>query len=314
MRPAFPPALIAAAALVFAAGTGHAQPPAEDKEKKLPDESKMIIHDLTEAYKAPHEVDQDVLDELRKQYRDPSPKRETKILFEVRRLYVTTPEQEEAIVRELRAAYANPSPDQEARVFAAIRQNGRLPPGAIPAAALSSQATRLFAKFDRDKSKTLGPDEMPDALRADARRWDRDADGGINAEEYESYYRDQLSQVSAKVASGEIALKLPKGMTMPTPEPPMPEDRPVVAIRAGKLPPGLPKWFADLDEDRDGQVGLYEWRKAKRPTAEFVAMDQNGDGLLPADELLRYLRAVPPEPPMTAVAPATKGIKPMRGM
>jgi Ca2+-binding EF-hand superfamily protein len=51
----------------------------------------------------------------------------------------------------------------------------------------------------------------------------------------------------------------------------------------------LPDWFAKYDTDGDGQVGLYEWVKAGRPVVEFQAMDRNGDGLLEAAELLRYL-------------------------
>jgi hypothetical protein len=314
-------ALLVVLSFFLAIGAGRAQPPADGKRKADPpsDEYKVLLSVVTEAYKAPHEVDKDVLDELRKQYRDPSPKREEKILREVRRLYATTPEHEEAIVRELRATYASPTPDGEARVFAVIGRNGRLPPGTIPNEELTIRATKLFARFDQDKSKTLGPDEMPETLRADARRWDRNGDGGIDADEYAGYYREQLSQVSAKVASGEIALKLPKGMTMPTPEAvptatvAMPgEDPRAVAARYGKLPPGLPDWFVLLDEDQDGQIGLYEWRKAKRPTAEFVAMDLNGDGLLPADEYLRYARTA--DPPVTAAKPVEKGGRPMRGM
>lgn len=61
--------------------------------------------------------------------------------------------------------------------------------------------------------------------------------------------------------------------------------------RVGRLPEGLPDWFAKYDRDADGQVGLYEWVKAGKPVEEFVAMDRNGDGLLEAAELLRFLAA-----------------------
>jgi hypothetical protein len=66
-------------------------------------------------------------------------------------------------------------------------------------------------------------------------------------------------------------------------------ERPVV-YRYGKLPKDLPGWFTSLDEDKDGQIGLWEWRKGGKPTAEFIAMDLNGDGLLTAEEYLRYRR------------------------
>jgi hypothetical protein len=71
---------------------------------------------------------------------------------------------------------------------------------------------------------------------------------------------------------------------------PDPERQPA-AYRAGKLPRGLPAWFAQLDRDGDGQVGLYEWKQADRPIDEFEAMDLNGDGFLTAEEVLRFLKA-----------------------
>ena len=40
-------------------------------------------------------------------------------------------------------------------------------------------------------------------------------------------------------------------------------DRKPTVLRAGKLPKdGLPTWFKELDTDGDGQVALFEWRKA----------------------------------------------------
>ncbi len=71
------------------------------------------------------------------------------------------------------------------------------------------------------------------------------------------------------------------------------EERPVV-MRYGKFPKevkdALPPWFDDLDTDKDGQVSLYEWRKGSKDTREFTEMDLNGDGLVTADEYLRFAR------------------------
>jgi hypothetical protein len=50
----------------------------------------------------------------------------------------------------------------------------------------------------------------------------------------------------------------------------------------------LPDWFVTFDTDRDAQIGLYEWRQAGRPMAEFVEMDRDGDFLLTAPELLCF--------------------------
>jgi Ca2+-binding EF-hand superfamily protein len=50
---------------------------------------------------------------------------------------------------------------------------------------------------------------------------------------------------------------------------------------------GLPSTYVDVDADRDGQVGLYEWKKAKRPLAQFTQFDANKDGFLTPRELER---------------------------
>jgi EF hand len=65
------------------------------------------------------------------------------------------------------------------------------------------------------------------------------------------------------------------------------EERPV-AMRYGHLPKDLPEWFDEYDIDKDGQIALWEWRKAGKDITKFQEMDLNGDGLITADELLRF--------------------------
>jgi hypothetical protein len=83
------------------------------------------------------------------------------------------------------------------------------------------------------------------------------------------------------------------------------DERPVVYSGA-KLPPGLPAWFAQLDTDKDGQIGLYEWLAAKKPLAEFQAMDRNGDGFLTPDEVFYYIYGET-EPDAVAAIPDKSG-------
>jgi hypothetical protein len=65
------------------------------------------------------------------------------------------------------------------------------------------------------------------------------------------------------------------------------EERPV-AIRFGKLPKDSPPMFVEMDGNKDGQIGLHEWRNAGNAILAFQEMDLNGDGLLTVDEYARY--------------------------
>ena len=51
-----------------------------------------------------------------------------------------------------------------------------------------------------------------------------------------------------------------------------------------RFAPSLPPEYLARDKNGDGQIGLYEWDRAKY--AEFAKLDKNGDGFLTAAELL----------------------------
>ena len=288
------------AVLGLLVGAAQAQPPGVTYELKVvkspagtPDEEKEILKEIKEAYKAPFEVHEDVLKELRRQYEEPTPQREEKIFKELRRLYDLTPRQEEVLTRELRAAYRQPSAEQEERIFGMLKQAERLPDGAVPRTVQTEQARRIFQKLDRDGDGVLSADEMPEGLRADRARWDTNRDGVIDPQEYWAYYQGRLGALSDQVAAGEIDLGLKRGGPIPKAAAGDASTQPEVVrptvFRAGKLPPGLPDWFRQLDTDGDGQIGLYEWRAGGRAVDEFVRMDRNDDGFVTAEEVLYYL-------------------------
>jgi Ca2+-binding EF-hand superfamily protein len=284
------------AVLGLCVGAARAQPPGVTFELKIknpagpPDEDKEILKEIKEAYKAPFEVHEDVLKELRRQYEQPSPDREAKIFKELRRLYDLTSQQEEILTRELRVAYRHQSPEQEERIFRMLQQAERLSNGAVPRSVQAEQARKIFQKLDRDGDGVLSADEMPDTLRAERGRWDTNHDGVIDPQEYWAYYQSRLGSLSDQVAAGEIDLGLKRGGPAPktaTTEP-KEEPRPTV-FRAGKLPAGLPDWFRQLDTDGDGQIGLYEWRAGGRTLEEFTRIDRNDDGFLTPEEVLFYI-------------------------
>ena len=121
--------------------------------------------------------------------------------------------------------------------------------------------------------------------------------GQLTREQFAEYMQERMTERRAAheaanpggAAPGAPSDGAPGSDPLVEPPPPEEDKRPVV-YRAGKLPKELPPWFAQMDEDKDGQVGLYEWKKAGRSISEFQAMDLNGDGFITVEEALRYAK------------------------
>lgn len=250
-----------------------------------PDLEKEILKQIKEAYRAPFEVHQDVLDDLRRSYKPGSNSRETSMIKALQRLYLLTPKQEPAMLQEIRRAIDKPSAENEKRLFDEIVKLPKLPEGTVPASVQLMQAVKTFEKFDQDGNGKLSSAEMSEDLRTRRGRWDADRDGAISPEEYWAYYQDRLRTLSEDVAAGKIDLGLKRG----GPVIPLEEDKRPIMYRAGKLPKMLPPWFEKLDTDNDGQISFFEWRKARKDLKEFAAADRNADGLITPEETLRYL-------------------------
>ena len=176
-----------------------------------------------------------------------------------------------------------------------------------------SQAKQMFDFSDTNKDGKITRDE----LDASSRRWgrpspllerfdefDKNKDGAIDLEEYSAYMAERRNawqreregkreepRKESTSTSGSTGGSTDYGgyRTAPvvsTAPPPTLADRPLV-FRYGKLPTrDLPSWFVDLDTDKDGQIGLYEWRAGGKLTSEFRKYDINGDGFITAEEVL----------------------------
>lgn len=172
-----------------------------------------------------------------------------------------------------------------------------------------------FKTYDKDADGLLSHDEISASenlapLLNDKSKFDKNSDGFISLEEYTTYVeaiieakqkdREQArseSGSSRSSSSGETPKPSEGGSSEKTvitefdkPKPAEEEKRATVQ-RAGKLPPGLPDWFATIDGkgDNDGQIGLYEWRAySGKPLDEFFTMDLNNDGFITPSEYFRF--------------------------
>lgn len=71
-----------------------------------------------------------------------------------------------------------------------------------------------------------------------------------------------------------------------------------------RLTVDLPSKFSEVDKNNDGQIGLYEWDRAK--FREFFELDRNGDGILTPIELMASSGATPsPRTTSSRTAPAS---------
>jgi Ca2+-binding EF-hand superfamily protein len=164
-------------------------------------------------------------------------------------------------------------------------QEKNSPPWRPPENSPESDAERAFREGDKDRTRRLEESEMSETLRSNLSKWDRDGDGKIDLEEYTAYYLARMAEVPAKAEASAVT---GKPMATPTTPPsPFDDERPPV-LRYGKLPKGLPTWFVDWDTDQDGQIGLYEWRKAGQSIEEFTKFDLNGDGFIEASEWFKW--------------------------
>lgn len=170
-----------------------------------------------------------------------------------------------------------------------------------------------FQQADLNKDGFITMDEATDRMKSSFPQYDKNGDGKISQAEYAAYMAERMSgggRGGPPAIGGDPSTQQQFQFNQQQPGgfPGSPQfdtsggrggrqnreedDTTRVAVhRFGKLPKELPSWFEKLDTDKDGMVGLYEWRRGgEGPTSKFVEMDLNGDGYLTADEWIRYTK------------------------
>ncbi len=162
-------------------------------------------------------------------------------------------------------------------------------------------AVERFRRSDRNGDGYMDQNEMSERLKPSFQQYDTNKDGMLDLQEYKGYTKSFFNQKSSESAAttdvsqshdGKTAIALAPSAPATTPEAArqQEEDARAVVFRTGKLPKDIPNWFEQIDTDKDGQIGLYEWVKAVRPIDDFRGMDRNGDNFVTIDELMAHVR------------------------
>jgi Ca2+-binding EF-hand superfamily protein len=167
---------------------------------------------------------------------------------------------------------------------------GSLPPGVTPGTALSADAINQladadFKERDKDGDRKLSPEEVPLQLKFRMSRWDKNGDGFIDLLEYRDY-------CASIIKGGGQDTTGTRGIASIVIDDDELDKKAVVFRVGGKMPPGLPAWFKELDTDNDGQVALYEWRKGGKDLDEFKLWDLNDDGVITVEEAVKHYASI----------------------
>jgi len=154
----------------------------------------------------------------------------------------------------------------------------------------ANDAQRVLRGLDRNNDGVLDAEELQrtQRLRNEIPRWDANKDNRIDLDELravlEAYSRERLTgPAPPRPPSGDAQSTQPQGEGNPN----LPD--PNAVYRPGRLPLGLPDWFASLDVDNDAQIALHEWKGMALEL--FVTIDRNGDGIITVGEILRWQAA-----------------------
>jgi len=162
---------------------------------------------------------------------------------------------------------------------------------------VEAKARESFKEKDTNKDGFITVEELQalgrrgEWLYRELANVDTNKDGKIDVNEYVAYYKSRFSRDRQGDGKGGPSRGPTFNRELDDDKPKtIPEEKRVV-YRIGSLPKELPSWYTELDKDKDGQIGLYEWKAAGKDVKEFLDMDANKDGFVTVEEILRSQRA-----------------------